>query len=146
MISDEKTLPVNQRKRPSQNPSAAPVSQASYTPPGSDIDAQLARAYEELGRVFYSYRFEEPTPELIEYFDTITRLRAMRNENSSRSHAARAQNGFGPQNGQMHSNRQMVRPLQPGPMQRAQNATCPHCHQPVAPDSAFCGSCGKRIR
>lgn len=150
MITDEKTLPVNQRKLPPKSSAvnsavrdaSHPVSQQS-----SDVEAALNKAYEELGRAFYNYRFEEPTPELIEYFDQITCLRAMRAENSSHASAS-----IHPQNRPV----QAVNPISsgigmqgmapgyhPGVQPMAQ---CPYCHQPIAPDSAFCGSCGRRIR
>lgn len=34
----------------------------------------LTAAYADLGKAFYEYRFEEPTPELLLYFDRITEL------------------------------------------------------------------------
>lgn len=34
----------------------------------------LTRAYAELGKAFYEYRFEEPTPELLLLFDKITAI------------------------------------------------------------------------
>lgn len=41
-----------------------------------DIDSSntLTSAYADLGKAFYEYRFEEPTPELLLYFDRITNL------------------------------------------------------------------------
>ncbi len=35
----------------------------------------LTQAYADLGKAFYDYRFEEPTPELLLYFDRITGLK-----------------------------------------------------------------------
>lgn len=35
----------------------------------------LTQAYADLGKAFYDYRFEEPTPELLLYFDRITELK-----------------------------------------------------------------------
>ncbi|MFR7638047.1 zinc ribbon domain-containing protein [uncultured Allobaculum sp.] len=40
----------------------------------SSLEA-LDAAYRELGKAFYENRFEEPTPELILYFDQITHLK-----------------------------------------------------------------------
>lgn len=39
-----------------------------------DSSNTLTSAYAELGKAFYEYRFEEPTPELLLYFDRITEL------------------------------------------------------------------------
>lgn len=39
-----------------------------------DSADSLSAAYADLGKAFYEYRFEEPTPELLLYFDRITEL------------------------------------------------------------------------
>lgn len=39
-----------------------------------DSSESLSAAYAALGKAFYEYRFEEPTPELLLYFDHITKL------------------------------------------------------------------------
>lgn len=39
-----------------------------------DFSNTLTSAYADLGKAFYEYRFEEPTPELLLYFDRITDL------------------------------------------------------------------------
>ncbi len=39
-----------------------------------DSSDSLSAAYADLGKAFYEYRFEEPTPELLLYFDRITEL------------------------------------------------------------------------
>lgn len=50
----------------------------------AEIDP-LTEAYSELGKAFYEYRFEEPTPELLLYFDKITTLLANKKQNQPAS-------------------------------------------------------------
>lgn len=45
----------------------------------------LTEAYAELGKAFYEYRFEEPTPELLLYFDRISALKQELKERSKRN-------------------------------------------------------------
>ncbi len=61
MLANEKTLSVNQRSKPA--------------PQRETLQNALQQAYEDLGRAYYTYRFEEPVPELIEYFNRITTLK-----------------------------------------------------------------------
>ena len=39
-----------------------------------DLD-ELEQAYLELGKLYYEYKFEAPTPELLPLFDKITRIK-----------------------------------------------------------------------
>lgn len=40
-----------------------------------DLQEQLNQMYKELGKLYYEYKFEEPTPELLPLFDQITTLK-----------------------------------------------------------------------
>ncbi len=138
---NDKTLPVNMRfDHGSANSQPYSNMQNASMQPGGSNQSALCKAYEELGRAYYTYRFEEPTPELIQMFDRITRL-----ENA----AAQSQNA--PANrtpvnaapAQMNVNAGNA----PAGMynQAPQTRRCPKCGTPVGNDSIYCGVCGSRL-
>lgn len=128
---------------------------------------ELTAAYAALGKAFYQYRFEEPTPELLLYFDAITRLERKYQQqrpnsipsspytgpnqtgSSSRGNgfqfrvqAGMPQNNFPAYDG----NLEMTGLLSSENKGSTNKAVCPTCQVPVRPEQRFCTSCGRKLR
>lgn len=132
----------------------------------------LTLAYADLGKAFYDYRFEEPTPELLLFFDRITELK------QGEAAAARREGHMEPMakesfaetiltsnpNGQPSvptpepepASSDLIMSLDAIPdltetttrtaEPAAQPRFCPNCGTPFSPDDVFCGGCGYKLR
>lgn len=52
-----------------------------------DFD-ELEQAYLELGKLYYEYKFEDPTPELLPVFDRITQIKKNEKQQKKKSLSA----------------------------------------------------------
>lgn len=108
-----------------------------------NIESALENTYSELGKAFYEYRFEEPTPELLPYFDKITQLKSrveQRSKYLEPMHKEYSSLDELPSHKEYSSLDELpVKSPAPSP------SFCPGCGKPIHSSSAFCGYCGHKL-
>lgn len=127
---DEKTVIVNLEEE--TNTESEPKQEVS----------ELDKAYMELGKAFYEGRYEEPTPELILYFDRITNLLNVKeDQNKVKAHILPIQE------------EQSISSLDDLPviekdasMEESVPSFCPNCGAKHNPGDFFCGLCGTKLK
>ena len=149
MSSNDETVLVNVEEEMEQKPAPQAEEQSRYEP--------LERAYMELGKAFYEGRYEEPTPELLPYFDRIPQLigqtsHEVKMEETEVVAPDPIQTKIEDEiDAYFESQRpkklddlsKIADPIVPS-MPVAQ--FCPECGNKHAPEDLFCGNCGFRLR
>lgn len=149
MSSNDETVLVNVEEETQLKTASKTEDQSGY--------GSLERAYMELGKAFYEGRYEDPTPELLPYFDRITRLigqtshevkmdetevgapdpiqTKIEDEIDAYFEAQRPK--------KLEDLSKIADPIVPS-MPVAQ--FCPECGTKHDPEDLFCGNCGFRLR
>lgn len=78
---------------------------------------RLEQLYKELGKAYYEGAFEDPLPQLLPFFDEITKVRKKQEMEPEDS---REQVGY--------------------------QLNCPNCGALLEEDAVFCGNCGQKVK
>ena len=137
MSSNDETVLVNVEEETQLKTASKTEDQSGY--------GSLERAYMELGKAFYEGRYEDPTPELLPYFDRITRLIGQTSHDPIQTKIEDEIDAYfeAQRPKKLEDLSKIADPIVPS-MPVAQ--FCPECGTKHDPEDLFCGNCGFRLR
>lgn len=102
----------------------------------------LTQAYIKLGKAFYENNYNEPTPELIYYFDQVSKL--LRTQHND--HIIEMDDEKKPPQPKTLADLPSIPSKVEDKSSTSDINFCPQCGSVYESDSVFCGNCGARIK